>query len=163
MKKWLMFLLLMGGTTVCFAQYGSSSGQNYNPYQSGGSASSYGQQQQQMQSGSPCESLKNKDPEAYAFAKQLSPIHQTVFCKHFSRIQQKQAMALAGSPTQGLKGEAGSISPDMAVEVIMQTARDAQNQSDTQQQQAIPYSNQPQQSYPSQGQNSSRSGRYSNY
>ena len=175
MKKWLALLFLMGGTTLSYAQYGSSSsGQNYNPYQS----SRYGQQQgqQQMQQGqqsqSPCDSLRTTDPEAYAFSQQLSPIHQNVFCQQFTTAQRKQAMAIAGSPTQDIKGQTGSITPDMAVEVVMQTARytqQQQQQSQGQQQQSYSnYSNQQQSySYPSQSQNQNNNrsggGRYSNY
>ena len=159
MKKWIMLLFLMGQASLSFAQYGSSSGQNYNPNQSGRSSQSYGNQQ--SSSGSPCENLKSTDPEAYAFSQQLSPIHQSVFCAQFSKAQQKQAMALAGSETQDIQGKSsGSITPDMAVEVVMQTARYQQGNSSTQGSQ----SSTQQSPYSSQGQSSSsRSGRYSNY
>lgn len=167
MKKWLALLFLLGGTSFSYAQYGSSSsGQNYNPYQSSRYGQQQGQQQGQMQS--PCENLRSTNPEAYAFAQQLSPIHQNVFCQQFNPAQQKQAMALAGSPTQDMQGKEGSITPDMAVEVVLQTARYKQGQQ-PQQQSYSNYSNQPQQqqsySYPNQSQNNNRSGggRYSNY
>lgn len=155
MKKWFMFLFLIGGMSVGFAQYGSSSNQ-YNPYQSKNASQPYNQQQ----SMSSCDNLKSSDPEAYAFSQKLSPIHQAVFCQHFSQLQRKQAMALAGSVTQGLKGEQGAITPDMAVEVIMQAARYQQNKMQQQQMQMNQGENQ---TYPSQNQGSSRSKRYSNY
>lgn len=158
MKKWIMLLFLMGQASLSFAQYGSSSGQNYNPNQSGRSSQSYGSSQNS--SGSPCENLRSTDPEAYTFSQQLSPIHQHVFCSQFSKAQQKQAMALAGSETQDIQGKSsGSITPDMAVEVVMQIARYQQDSGGSQESQ----SNTQQSPYPSQGQSSSRSGRYSNY
>lgn len=155
MKKWFMFLCFMGGTVLSFAQYGSSSS-HYNSYQSNSSSQPY-DPQQAMPS---CDNLKKSDPEAYAFSQKLSPIHQAVFCQHFSQVQKKQAMALAGSLTQGLKGEQGSITPDMAVEVVMQAARYQQNS--MQQRQTQTNQGQPR-SYPSQGQSDGRSRRYSNY
>jgi len=145
MKKYWI-LVFVGLTTLGFAQYGSSN-QNGNRYPS------YGYQQNQ--SGSPCEMLKNSDPDAYAFAQQLSPIHQNVFCSQFTKVQQRQAMALAGSATQNMQGQSdGTISPDMAVEVVMQTARYTNQGQLQQQQQPQPYS------YPNQ--NGNGRGRYSN-
>ncbi|WP_420421484.1 hypothetical protein [Simkania sp.] len=170
MKKWLALLFLMGGTSLSYAQYGSSSsGQNNNPYQSSRYGQQSQQQMQQQQGQSPCASLQSTDPEAYAFSQQLSPIHQSVFCQQFTAAQRKQAMALAGSPTQDIQGKAGSITPDMAVEVVMQTARYShqQQQQQPQQQNYSNYQQQQQQSYsyPNQNQNNNRSsgGRYSNY
>ena len=166
MKKWLALLFLMGGATFSYAQYGSSSnGQNYNPYQSSRYGQQQGQQQMQQQQ-SPCDNLKATEPDAYAFAQQLSPIHQNVFCQQFTPAQRKQAMTIAGSPTQDINGQAGSITPDMAVEVVMQTARYSQQQQQGQEQSYSNYSNQQQSyTYPNQNQNSNSSGggRYSNY
>lgn len=168
MKKWLALLFLLGGTSLSFADYNWTGGQNtYKPQSRGQEIYNQQQQQQQGQTQSPCENLRTTNPEAYAFAQQLSPIHQNVFCQQFTPAQQQQAMALAGSPTQDMQGKEGSITPDMAVEVVIQTARYKQGQ--PQQQSYSNYSNQqPQQqsySYPNQSQNNNRSGggRYSNY
>lgn len=157
MKSWIMLLFLMGQATLGFAQYGSSSGQNYNPYQSGGGSQSYGQ------SGSPCDG-QHLSANEKAFSQQLSPIHQNVFCGQFTASQRQQAMSLAGSATQNMKGESGgSITPDMAVEIVMQTARyNQQHQGSAQQQQPYQGQQRGSYSYPNQGQSSS-GGRYSNY
>ncbi|MCB1083244.1 MAG: hypothetical protein KDK61_02960 [Simkania sp.] len=172
MKKWLALLFLLGGTSLSFADYNWTGGQNsYTPQSRGQELYNQQQQQQQQQAQSPCASLQSTDPEAYAFSQQLSPIHQSVFCQQFTTAQRKQAMALAGSPTQDIQGKAGSITPDMAVEVVMQTARYSQQQQQPPQQQSYSNYQQPQQqqsySYPKESQNSSNSrsngGRYSNY
>jgi hypothetical protein len=166
MKKWLALLFLLGGTSLSFADYNWTGGQNtYKPQSRGQEL--YNQQQQQQEQ-SPCASLQSTDPEAYAFSQQLSPIHQSVFCQQFTTAQRKQAMALAGSPTQDIQGKAGSITPDMAVEVVMQTARDSQQSQQPQQQSYSNYQQQQQSySYPKESQNSSSNrssgGRYSNY
>jgi hypothetical protein len=153
MKKWAPSLFLMGLTVFGFAEYGSSSGQSY------GYGQSYNQKQNGASSAS-LESLKGQDPEAYEFAKKLSPLHQAVFCQQFNKVQQQQAMALVDSSIRNSQAEISQISPDMAVEVVMQTARDHKSlqssQGNTKQMQ--PYSSQPRSSYPSQ----SQSGRYSN-
>lgn len=155
MKKWFVFLFFMSVAALSFAQPGSSSSP-YNRYQSSGG---------QQSSMSPCEMLKNSDPEAYAFSQQLSPIHQSVFCQQFTKAQQKQAMSIAGSMNQGMKGSQHSITPDMAVEVVIQASRYSQNMMQQRQQpsQSMPPSPPPQPyPYHNQGKKDS-SKRYSNH
>jgi hypothetical protein len=165
MKKWLALLFLLGGTSLSFADYNWTGGQNtYKPQSRGQEL--YNQQQQQQQAQSPCSSLQSTDPEAYAFSQQLSSEHQSIFCEKFNTVQRKQAMALAGSPTQDIQGKPGSITPDMAVEIVWQQFQQPQQ---PQQQSYSNYQQQQQQSYsyPKESQNSSNNrssgGRYSNY
>lgn len=159
------FCMLATGLAFCslsYAQYGSS--QDYSNYgQSSGSQNQYpqygqGQQQQQQQpqvqgSGSDCDHLSQQEQQ---FASQLSVMHRTMFCRHFSVSQRIEAMTLASSQVQGLQGQQSSISPDEAVEIVMKNTRT--NGAQDQQQQ--PSQDGSQYSYPS---GSSSSNPYSNY
>ena len=59
------------------------------------------------------------------FLSQLSPIHQNIFCTHFTPDQRSQAMKIHQSGIK--KSRQGShsqtISPDMAVEIVLETTR----------------------------------------
>ncbi|MCB1109878.1 MAG: hypothetical protein KDK64_02765 [Chlamydiia bacterium] len=163
MKKILAVLVL--GMTAVYAQYGSYSGgsSNNNSYDS---YSQYGgqQQQQQMQQmpqqqgsiPSDCSHLSQQEQQ---FANQLSDMHRTMFCRHFSVSQRIEAMTLASAGAQTLSGGKSEITPDEAVEVVMKNARQDQGngaqQGNGQQQQQSPYGGS--YSYPS------KNGRGSSY
>lgn len=69
----------------------------------------------------PQEMCRNLTPQEKSFAAQLSSIHQNIFCNQFSSIQRAEAMAMV---TPGLKPNApGAVTPDEAVEKILQGAR----------------------------------------
>lgn len=159
MKRLLGFgMLVLGAFSTSYAQYGS------------GSSGQYGQQQQQMpqQSTVPsdCSHLSQQEQQ---FASQLSDMHRTMFCRHFSVSQRIEAMTLANAQATGLTGGPVKITPDEAVEVVMKNARQngsngMQNGNNTQQQsQQSPYGNS--YSYPSGGNNNSgqSSNPYLNY
>ena len=64
-----------------------------------------------------CSHLSMREEE---FAKQLSPMHQAIFCRHFSVSQRLEAISLAHSgSSEGKK----ALTPDEAVEAVMQHAR----------------------------------------
>ena len=171
MKKFFgMLTILVGISSLIFAQYGSSQKQSSSPYgQPNGSQGQYSQQgqagqvqQQQGATTSDCDHLSQQEQQ---FAKQLSAMHRTMFCRHFSVSQRIEAMTLASSQVQGLQGKQSSISPDEAVEIVMKNARTPNGSSQSQQQQQNPYGQQQGQnktdySYPS---GSSSSKPYSNY
>jgi hypothetical protein len=178
MKKILGSLFLILIATVAYAQYGSSSsnGSSSNSYDSYSQYGQQGQQQygqqgqqqsqpMQQQNGVPsdCSHLSQQEQQ---FASQLSDMHRTMFCRHFSVSQRIEAMTLASTPVQGNGGIQGQMTPDAAVEVVMKGARQdgsnggAQGQQQTQQQ--SPYGGS--YSYPGNGNNGSSSSRspYSN-
>jgi len=171
MKKFFgMLMVLVGLSSLIFAQYGSSQNQSPSPYgQSKGSQGQYSQgqatqgQQQQGATPSDCDHLSQQEQQ---FAKQLSEMHRTMFCRHFSVSQRIEAMTLSSSQVQGLQGQQSSISPDEAVEIVMKNARTTGGSNGSQQQQQQnPYGQQQDQnktdySYPS---GSSSSKPYSNY
>lgn len=153
--------LVLGAMNIASAQYGSnyqSNRQNnqnqYDQY------SQYGQQQQspQQQKALPsdCSHLSQQEQQ---FARQLSDMHRTMFCRHFSVSQRIEAMTLASTGATDISGKAATITPDEAVEVVMKNTR--QNGNGNGQQQQIP--EQPQSpygngySYPSGGNNGSGS------
>lgn len=170
MKRLLGFgMLVLGAFSTSYAQYGSGSSGQYGQY------GQYGQQQQQqMQQQMPQQSTVPSDcshlsQQEQQFASQLSEMHRTMFCRHFSVSQRIEAMTLANAQATGLTGGPVEITPDEAVEVVMKNARQngsngMQNGNDTQQQpQQNPYGNS--YSYPSGGNNNSgqSSNPYSNY
>lgn len=90
-----------------------------------------------------CSHLSNEEQQ---FASQLSDMHRTMFCRHFSVSQRIEAMTLASSEVEKLTGQKTSITPDEAVEAVMKTARQNQQngtneQQSPSQQQQNPYSN----------------------
>ena len=131
MKKLAIILSL---STLCYAANGmSQSPQN-------------GSMPPQTQStiASDCSHLSDQEQE---FATQLSDIHRTMFCRHFSVSQRIEAMTLASPMVEKLTGQDVKITPDEAVENIMKTARQNNEnnsnaqQAQPQQQQQNPYSN----------------------
>ncbi len=62
--------------------------------------------------------------EEQTFAAKLSSIHKSIFCQQFSPQQRQDAMRLA-KLQDPLNTTAGKISPDHAVEVILQSSRDS--------------------------------------
>jgi hypothetical protein len=161
MKKFFsMLTVLLGLSSLVFAQYGSSKNQSSSPYgQSNGTQGQYYQGQQQQGSTSDCDHLSQQEQQ---FAKQLSTIHRTMFCRHFSVSQRIEAMTLSSSEVQGLQGQQSSISPDEAVEIVMKNAR-APNGANESQQQQNPYGQQQNKSDYSYPSGSSSSKPYSNY
>jgi len=172
MKKVLGSLLLVLGMSTAYAQYGSysstgSSNNSYDSYSQYGQQGQQGQQQMQQmpqqQSAIPsdCSHLSQQEQQ---FAMQLSDMHRTMFCRHFSVSQRIEAMTLAHSGSQGVTSGQPQISPDAAVEVIMKNARKDQS-SDTQQGQQQQPSKNPyggSYSYPSNSGSSSSKSPYSN-
>ncbi len=162
MKKVLGSLLLVLGISTAYAQYGSysSPGSSNNSYDS---YSQYGQQGQQNQQipqqqnaiPSDCSHLSQQEQQ---FAMQLSDMHRTMFCRHFSVSQRIEAMTLVNSGAQGATRGQPQITPDAAVEVIMKNARQNQSNSSQQGQQQSPYG----ESYSYPGNSSSSKSPYSN-
>ncbi|WP_316359389.1 hypothetical protein [Candidatus Neptunichlamydia sp. REUL1] len=165
MKKVLGSLLLVLGMSTACAQYGSysSTGSSNNSYDS---YSQYGQQgqqqtqqmpQQQSTIPSDCSHLSQQEQQ---FAMQLSDMHRTMFCRHFSVSQRIEAMTLANAgATRGASGQP-QISPDAAVEVIMKNARKDQSSDVQQQPSQSPYGGS--YSYPGNSGSSSSKSPYSN-
>jgi hypothetical protein len=100
-----------------------------------------GQQGQMQPQFSPLQEGDHLSTQEQAFAAQLSPIHKTMFCRHFSVAQRIEAMTLASSQVQGIDGQMATISPDEAVEIVMKNARQEEPSTPSQGQM-----------YPSQGQ-----------
>lgn len=102
------------------------------------------QAQTQSKTSSDCSHLSNQEQQ---FASQLSDMHRTMFCRHFSVSQRIEAMTLASPEVEKLTGQKTNITPDEAVEAVMKTARQNQQngtngqQSPSQQQQQIPQQN----------------------
>ncbi len=126
--------------------------------------------QQQNKVSSDCSHLSQQEQQ---FASQLSIMHRTMFCRHFSVSQRVEAMTLVSSEVEKLTGQKSTLTPDEAVELIMKNARDdqpnksgsepqqqTQPQGQGQQQQQNPYGNY---SYPSSSNSGSSSNPYSNY
>ena len=156
MKK---LVLLMGIATLSYAANGSTN------YQPNGSQSTPPQMPQTTVP-SDCSHLSESEK---AFASQLSDMHRTMFCRHFSVSQRLRAMALNSSEVETLTGQQTNITPDEAVEAVMKDARqeksqsgsDSQQQQGQQQQGQNPYSNY---SYPSDSSsNKQQSNPYTNY
>lgn len=123
----------------------------------------YGSQSQQGQVAD-CSHLTRDEQ---AFASKLSSIHKTVFCQQFSPQQRQDTMALV-KMKDPLNTSPGQITPDHAVEIILQSSRNTgTNQMQPQQQQQMPQQYQPRnqqrgQGYPysqQQGQSPQQSGR----
>ncbi len=105
------------------------------------------QAQTQPKTSSDCSHLSNQEQQ---FASQLSDMHRTMFCRHFSVSQRIEAMTLASPEVEKLTGQKTNITPDEAVEAVMKTARQNQQnqqngtngqQSPSQQQQQMPQQN----------------------
>ncbi len=160
MKK---LIFMMGIATLSYAANGSinpraDATRTFNQQQM-----NQGQvQMQQNTTSSDCSHLSDQEKQ---FASQLSDMHRTMFCRHFSVSQRIEAMTLASSNIQDLTGQKTDITPDQAVEVIMKNARQDQsngngNGSQQKGQQQNPYSNY---GYPSNSSNGqSQSNPYSN-
>ena len=174
MKKVLGSLLLVLGMSTAYAQYGSysstgSSNNSYDSYSQYGQQGQQGQQQtqqmpqQQNALPSDCSHLSQQEQQ---FAMQLSDMHRTMFCRHFSVSQRIEAMTLANTSAQGGTSGQPQISPDAAVEVIMKNARQDQSSSSQQGQQQQQPSQSPyggSYSYPgNSGSSSSSKSPYSN-
>lgn len=168
MKKVLGSLLLVLGMSTTYAQYGSysSTGSSNNSYDSYSQYRQQGQQGQQMPQQqdaipSDCSHLSQQEQQ---FASQLSDMHRTMFCRHFSVSQRIEAMTLVNAGAQGVTGVQTQISPDAAVEVIMKNARQDQSnglqQGQQHSQQQSPYGGSYR--YPSNSGNSSSKSPYSN-
>ncbi|NRA89952.1 MAG: hypothetical protein HRU43_02330 [Simkaniaceae bacterium] len=165
MKKTFGVGVILLGASALFAQNGNSQyGRSYDSYSQSGSQS---QQQAAPQGGqmapSDCDHLSQQEQ---VFASQLSSMHRTVFCRHFSVSQRIEAMTLAKAGAKDLTGGNAEITPDQAVEVVMKNAREDKGQSSDQ------TSDQNQKgkaqgnyggSYGSSSQGSSSSNPYSNY
>jgi len=161
MKKTFGVGVILLGASALFAQNGNSQyGRSYDSYSQSGSQS---QQQAAPQGGqmapSDCDHLSQ---EEQVFAIQLSSMHRTVFCRHFSVSQRIEAMTLAKAGAKDLTSGNAEITPDQAVEVVMQNAREQQGQSSDQNQQRQTQGNYGG-SYGSSSQGSSSSNPYSNY
>ena len=161
MKKTFGVGVILLGASALFAQNGNSQyGRSYDSYSQSGSQS---QQQAAPQGGqmapSDCDHLSQ---EEQVFAIQLSSMHRTVFCRHFSVSQRIEAMTLAKAGAKDLTGGNAEITPDQAVEVVMKNAREQQGQSSDQNQQRQTQGNYGG-SYGSSSQGSSSSNPYSNY
>jgi len=161
MKKTFGVGVILLGASALFAQNGNSQyGRSYDSYSQSGSQS---QQQAAPQGGqmapSDCDHLSQ---EEQVFASQLSSMHRTVFCRHFSVSQRIEAMTLAKAGAKDLTGGNAEITPDQAVEVVMKNAREQQGQSSDQNQQRQTQGNYGG-SYGSSSQGSSSSNPYSNY
>lgn len=164
-----LFLLL--GMSAAYAQSGSysggSSGSSYDTYSNYGQQGQQQMQQQQMPSQgqqqssvpSDCSHLSQQEQQ---FASQLSEMHRTMFCRHFSVSQRIEAMTIASTSAQGLAGSQKKITPDEAVEAVMAGARQNQNgngQPSGSGQQTSPYGG----SYSSPNSSSSSSNPYRGY
>ncbi|MDN3508780.1 MAG: hypothetical protein P0S93_01955 [Candidatus Neptunochlamydia sp.] len=108
MKK---LLLLMGITTISYAANDSTN------YQSAAQTSVH----------SDYYHLSEQEKQ---FAAQLSDMHRTMFCRHFSVSQRLRAMMLTSPEIKNLKGKNKTITPDEAVEAVMKDARQNDSQSD---------------------------------
>ena len=87
---------------------------------------------------SDCSQLSDQEQQ---FASQLSPMHRAMFCRYFSDSQRIEAMTLVSSEVEKLTGKPTNISPDEAVEIVMKTARQNQNNGSGQQIEAQPQQN----------------------
>ena len=165
MKKFLGSLLLVLGMSTVYAQYGSysSTGSSSNSYDSYSQNGQQGQQQtkqmpqQQKAIPSDCSHLSQQEQQ---FAMQLSDMHRTMFCRHFSVSQRIEAMMLVNTVSAGGTSGQPQMSPDAAVEVIMKNARQDQSSSSQQGQQQQTQQQSPyggSYSYPSNSGNSSSS------
>ena len=100
---------------------------------------------------SPSPSSSSLTKQEQAFAATLSPMHKTVFTEQFSPQQRQNAMSLV-KMKDPLNTEPGPVTPDHAVEIILQSSRNQhqlhqQQPPQTQQRQSY---NQPQQPLPDQ-------------
>lgn len=91
--------------------------------------------------------------EEQAFAAKLSPIHRTVFCTQFSPQQRQDTMSLV-KMREPFNTSPGNITPDHAVEIILQSSRNtgtgqspAPGQQQQMPQQYQPYNQQQQSPY----------------
>lgn len=75
------------------------------------------------------------------FAAELSDMHRTMFCRHFSVTQRIEAMTLASPEVEKLTGQKTDITPDMAVETVMKNARQNKGTKKEMQTKPNPYSN----------------------
>ncbi len=118
---------------------------------SSGGMSLYGSQSQQ----GPAADCSHLSRNEQAFAAQLSAMHKNVFCQQFSPQQRQDAMSLV-KMKDPLNTSPGKITPDHAVEIILQSSRETglgdnppQNtQGQQTQQQYQPRNQQRQQGYP---------------
>lgn len=109
-------VVLVGVSIFC---YGAKSGTNLqiDPPKMGTSGSQAG-------TVNDCSHLSQQEEQ---FARELSVMHRTMFCRHFSVSQRVEAMTLTSSEIESLTGQKTTITPDEAVEMIMKNARDHQS------------------------------------
>ncbi len=126
MGKWLICLGIF--PILLFAANGSNQG-----------SSLYGSQSQHGQV-SDCSHLSY---EEQAFAAKLSTIHRNVFCSQFSPQQRQDTLSLV-KMKDPYNTTPGSITPDHAVEIILQSSRHTgTGQSQAPNQQQMPQQYQP--------------------
>ncbi|MEM8727542.1 MAG: hypothetical protein AAGE99_02350 [Chlamydiota bacterium] len=113
-------LLFMGIATLSYAANGSTDYQADRQQSTQPSAP-------QTSVGSDCSHLSEQEKQ---FAAQLSDMHRTMFCRHFSVSQRLRAMTLASPDIQNLTGQNKIITPDEAVEAVMNDARQDKSQPD---------------------------------
>ena len=160
--------MTFGVINATYAKCGCSNPPNRSAGNNGQTNQSYpyGQQQKQgeqqdMMASSECSNLSDQEQQ---FARQLSDMHRTMFCRHFSVSQRMDAMTLASSTAVGPNGKKTSVIPDESVEIVMKNSRQQKSNGSQggMQQQApekqSPYGN----GYPSRNGQSSSSP-YSNY
>ncbi len=115
MQKSIILFFLIVKTTFSFAQYGQQGTIPVPPKNH-----SYGDSYAPNQSG--CSNTYLSADEKW-FMNQLSSIHQNIFCTQFTPAQRMHAMKLHQSKVEELQGDKKTISPDMAVEIILETTR----------------------------------------
>lgn len=116
MRHLLFFVLVLIGNVVFSEQSGLYS--NYSQYREG-------PEEQERSSGNEAAGeYSHLSLQEQAFAKSLSAMHRTMFCRHFSVSQRLDAMTLAASRYQMSNGKAQVFTPDEAVEMVMKNSRE---------------------------------------
>ena len=116
MKHLLFFLLVLIGNVSFSDQSGLYS--NYSQYRE------TPKEQERSSGNGMMEDYSGLSLQEQAFAKSLSTMHRTMFCRHFSVSQRLDAMTLAASRYQMANGKAQTFTPDEAVEMVMRNARE---------------------------------------
>lgn len=115
--KHILFLLLIIIGNVSFSEQ-SGFYSNYSQYRE------TPQEKERSSSGEVMDDCSHLSLQEQAFAKSLSVMHRTMFCRHFSVSQRLDAMTLASSRFQRSNGQAQTVTPDEAVEIVMKNARE---------------------------------------
>ena len=116
MKNLLFFLLVFIANTSFSEQSGLYS--NYSQYRE------TPKEQRRSDENGAVEDSSRLSLQEQAFAKSLSTMHRTLFCRHFSVSQRLDAMTLAASQYDIGNGQAQTFTPDEAVEMVMKNARE---------------------------------------